>query len=193
MPARGREETANEASRLLTQDEATSETARVSGARNLSSWSAGCDQRACGENERSPRLIDVTSRDAPAVRWCARTWCADARVPTYFRNSATGFVVGLRSESFSPWRAAPRRSQRSRPFFFAPHRARAKRLRRAPGEPFYVRTSPRYVARPTLRAPPTASHRGPAPSASRATRRAPVPARRDGSGHRVSRHDPNAA
>ena len=83
MPARGREETANEASRLLTQDEATSETARVSGARNLSSWSAGCDQRACGENERSPRLIDVTSRDAPAVRWCARTWCADARVPTF--------------------------------------------------------------------------------------------------------------
>jgi hypothetical protein len=66
-------------------------------------------------------------------------------------------------------------------------------LRRAPGEPFYVRTSPRYVARPTLCAPPTASHRGPAPSASRATRRAPVPARRDGSGHRVSRHDPNAA
>jgi hypothetical protein len=83
MPARGREETANEASRLLTQDEATSETSRVSGARNLSSWSAGCDQRACGENERSPRLIDVTSRDAPAVRWCARTWCADARVPTF--------------------------------------------------------------------------------------------------------------
>ena len=98
MPARGREETANEASRLLTQDEATSETSRVSGARNLSSWSAGCDQRACGENERSPRLIDVTSRDAPPVSWCARTWCADARVPTF----ESCRCLRTRSESFSP-------------------------------------------------------------------------------------------
>jgi hypothetical protein len=191
MPARGREETANEASRLLTQDEATSETSRVSGARNLSSWSAGCDQRACGENERSPRLIDVTSRDAPAVRWCARTWCADARVPTFESLQRVLSSVCVPSRSAH---GAQRLAGRSiLHFFFRSASARAKRLRRAPGEPFYVRTSPRYVARPTLCAPPTASHRGPAPSASRATRRAPVPARRDGCGHRVSRHDPNAA
>jgi hypothetical protein len=112
MPARGREETANEASRLLTQDEATSETSRVSGARNLSSWSAGCDQRACGENERSPRLIDVTSRDAPAVRWCARTWCADARVPTFESlQRVLSWLSAFRLPSRSArWRAAPRSS-----------------------------------------------------------------------------------
>jgi hypothetical protein len=110
MPARGREETANEASRPLTKDEATSETARVSGARNLSSWSAGCDQRACGENERSPRLIDVTSRDAPAVRWCARTWCADARVPTFESlQRVLSWLSAFPSRS-ARWRAAPRSS-----------------------------------------------------------------------------------
>ena len=94
----------------------------------------------------------------------------------YRRSSSTP----RESSAFSPM--ARSASQHSALDLFAPHRARAKRLSRAPGEPFYVPTSPRYVARPTLCAPPTASHRGPAPSTSRATRRAPVPARRDGSG-----------
>lgn len=199
MQARGREETANEAaplrrrclrrSWLLTQDEETSDVRAFPAL----AWDRG-QRDVINAPAASTNALRALSKSRDATRREV-VRANEVRGRVYRRNMPIERVLSvkrLQAIHFF-WPMARGASQHSARRPFRCSIAHAKRSRRATHEPFYVRTSPRYVAWPTLRAPPTASPRAPAPCASRATRREPGPARRDGSFHRVSRHDPNAA
>ena len=196
MQARGREETANEAaplrrrclrrSWLLTQDEETSDVRAFPAL----AWDRG-QRDVINAPAASTNALRALSKSRDATRREV-VRANEVRGRVYRRNMPIERVLSVKRPNTSLADGA-RRLTAFCPSTFSLSIAHAKRSRRATHEPFYVRTSPRYVAWPTLRAPPTASPRAPAPCASRATRREPGPARRDGSFHRVSRHDPNAA